>query len=295
MRKSTVLGTNKLNVSNIKNFLKKETLSGNKFSFKEGGNVSIRSTMRRDSTAQGAIRKTLINNKSQVTTENFNESFDKMMGDKVMLKDMIENANIDTKVLNLIDETLELFNMEENGNAKQERERYELIEKENLESIKKANEQLKTEKVKLTETFNELVGKFNRTTGELNYLSQSYHHLEKLKDNNINQIYTLEENVKEVAISNQKLRDMMRKEKTEKDNILRALVTFSRKYDTALPDGLKEICDSFNDEFYTKTADFSQMDKVEVLKVKLEKCEKELLMKKEERQKLKMMVYGNQN
>lgn len=282
MRSPTRSPTKNLILS-IKDKLKKDTIKDSRLSSFLPSLINNKSKLVNKSNNLMS-RKISFNN--TFNNKNHEESFDKVLEDKVTLKDMIENASIENKVINLLVETEEILNARDNNINKENKEKYELIETSILERIKKSNELMKIEKSKLTEINNDLNKRFNKTNGELNYLNLTYKTQEKNKDKVVNDIYKLEESLKTIKINNQKIGNMLNKERQEKDNIGRSLHTFKTKYNYKLPNQLKELIN----EFESKEIIYSQQDKINELQDKIEKAEKILKSKKEETDKLKLLL-----
>lgn len=234
-------------------------------------------------------------NKSPILSEKSEFENDSWVGsEKGSFKEMIENASVDQKVLNLIGDTIELFNERSlNSVTKDEKERYELIEKSQLEKLKRDNEEYKTEKHIRTEEFNELIKQLNKYKGDLNVLTQSYNVQQNHKSDYLNKIYHLEDSLKELILGNNKLEEMINKERVEKDNIFRALVTFTRKNNYKLPNPLKEIYQNFNNDYYANALNVNKSHKIEILKSRIENLKAVLDEKKSEISKKKEIVKIN--
>jgi hypothetical protein len=229
--------------------------------------------------------------------EHDNDSFDNMI-DKENFKDLIENASPDQKVLNLIDDTLELLDQESGDSyslPEETTEKYELIEKSELERIKSDNDALRIRKTNRTEEFYQMANDFQKTKMELNVMNKTFSNEERSKSDFINKIYQLQDTLNEVLVQNSKIEEMIDKEKVEKENIYRALIHFQNKSSYKIPDGLKEIYArlSYGKDYYSKPYNVNSSEKIETLKLRIENLEKTLKSKNEEIQKKRHILKEN--
>lgn len=231
---------------------------------------------------------------SENVTPSHTDFFEKLqtLENKTTLKEMIENSNVEQKVMSLIDETVEMFNEKNVNIQKEEAERYELIEKEIYEKLKIDNEEFKNDIGRITGEQNELIKNYQSTFGQLSYLTQSYNHQEKMKSEHLNSIYKLKDELKVIQIQNHKVNEMIKKEKIEKDNIFKALFSFTKKYNAKLPKDLKEIFGKFSNDYSKRNNDVTlqEQKKIEILNQKNEKLVKELISKNKECDRLKDIV-----
>jgi hypothetical protein len=214
---------------------------------------------------------------------------DSMIIDKNNIKDLIDNATPEQKVLNLIDDTLELFGkgmflgyiLPDDG-----AEKYELIEKFELEKLKNENDSLRIKKNNKTEEFYTLANNYHKTKNELTLIDQKFSNEEKYKSDHVNKIYSLQDTLNQILVENSKIQELINKENVEKENIYRALIHFQNKNSNKIPEKLKEIYNKLKDskEYFSKPYNVSlqSQDKVETLKLRIESLEKSLKLKNEE-------------
>jgi hypothetical protein len=222
---------------------------------------------------------------------NPSDSFDVGSG-RGSLKEMIENSNVEQKMFNLIDDTLELFN-QKTSNKKEEKERFELIEKTEYEKMKTDNEVFRSTNKKLKEEIKIINKTYEKADAELNALSRIYNDVETQKTNDITKIYSDERALKDILLYNSKLSDMIGKERVQKDNIFRALIEFIKKYNKKIPNEMKEIYNKFNNEHFSKAARIDSDEKIIKLKDKMKELENELKLKDEALIKIKDIVKVN--
>jgi hypothetical protein len=221
------------------------------------------------------------------TSESNNDSF----LNRATLKEMVENVSPEQKVLNLIEDTLELFSDKHvQTDYLTEKERYESIEKNLLEKLKSDNILYKKENTKKQENLNELNAQYSTLKNYLESITNKYNKGEKDKTNNVNNIHQMQEKLNELLISNRKFTSMIEKEKVEKDNLFRVLVRFGKEKKKLLPESLKDIYKKFDSEGYKSAYDYSSQDRIETLKLRLENLEKTLITKKEELKKKKIQL-----
>lgn len=219
-----------------------------------------------------------------------NESSEKLTNPQITFKEMIENASIDQKLFSLLEDTHELINEKSVEKRKSEQERYELIDKDLLETLKKTNEDLKIETKKLSDNYNEIMKKLKNLNIELAILNNTMNRNDKNKSNYINKTFQLEENYKDLLLENHRLNEMVHKEIVEKENIFRALVSVTNKNRNKLPLELKEVYDKINHDYYKNPYQVDNTNKLEVLRNKIISMEKELNEKKMEAENKKEIV-----
>jgi hypothetical protein len=237
--------------------------------------------------------------KSKINIEDREEEIDSFeLINKGTFKEMVDYASPEEKVLNLIDDTLELFKektLNSNITTDSNKEKFELIEKNFLEKMKKENEEFKAQKILKSEEFFQVANEFQKTKTELKLMNEKFNNVEKNKSDFVNEIYKLQDSLKDILIQNSTITELINKEKVEKDNIYRALVHFQSKNNKKLPEVLKEIYNKFNNDYYTKSHKVNNSDKIDTLKNRIEKLEKVLKSKNEEIIKKKDILKENEN
>lgn len=222
---------------------------------------------------------------------------DSMIIDENNIKNLIENASPEQKVLNLINDTQELFGkgmflgyiLPDEG-----AEKYELIEKIELEKLKNENDSLRIKKNNKTEEFYTLANNYHKTKNELLIIDKKYSSQEKFKSDHINKIYTLQDYLNQILVENSKIQELINKENVEKENIYRSLIHFQNKNSSKIPDKLKEIYNKLKDskEYFSKPYNVSlqSQEKVETLKLRIQTLEKTLKSKNEEIRKKRLFL-----
>ena len=150
---------------------------------------------------------------------------------KTSLKEMIESATADQRALSLIDDTIELIAHNQVKDSKGS-EKYELIDKEEFDKMKKDNAKFKEQRKVLHEEYQKLKEQFEKITYELNTMNYVYYNVEKAKTDSITKIYSMECELKKLVLYNNKLQNEIKKEINEKNNVFRALNEFKRKYES---------------------------------------------------------------
>ena len=208
---------------------------------------------------------------------------------KTSLKEMIESATADQRALSLIDDTIELIAHNQVKDSKGS-EKYELIDKEEFDKMKKDNAKFKEEKKVLHEEYQRLKEQFEKITYELNTMNYVYYNVEKAKTDSITKIYSMESELKKLVLYNNKLQNEIKKEINEKNNVFRALNEFKRKYETSIPEEIKEIYQKITDDTYSPTLNVDNTEKVDLLEDKVAQMTKELEEKNEKIENLKQRI-----
>ncbi len=208
---------------------------------------------------------------------NNNEEEEKENNQKT-LKEMIEDTNIAQKTINIINNALELFNtkkvIEEKGN-----EKYELIERDKYETMKKNNVLFKEQKKNLKEEYIKLKEQYDKVSFDLATHNYNYYMEEKAKTDSITKIYELENELKRMIIENNKIQNEIDKEILQKNNIFRGMNEFKRKYNTSIPKELNEIFDKIKGNEYDPMLKVDNSEKINFLEEKLERLDKLLIEK----------------
>lgn len=210
------------------------------------------------------------------------------------LKEMIDTANSDQRAISLIDDTLELFNNQQLKEKGRDRERYELINKEEFEKMKKDNEEFKKKRKTLSEEYTKIKEAYEKVSFELSNLNYTYFSVEKQKTDSITKIYQIENDVKRLLINNCKLNNEITKEQIEKDNIFRALNEFMKKYEnTKVPKELNEIFKKIKNEKYNPMFTIDHKERISILEEKINKMKQELEEKDKKIIDLKLKTQKN--
>jgi hypothetical protein len=224
---------------------------------------------------------------------NNNEEEEKENNQKT-LKEMIEDTNIAQKTINIINNALELFNtkkvIEEKGN-----EKYELIERDKYEIMKKNNVLFKEQKKNLKEEYIKLKEQYDKVSFDLATHNYNYYMEEKAKTDSITKIYELENELKRMIIENNKIQNEIDQEILQKNNIFRGMNEFKRKYNTSIPKELNEIFDKIKGNEYDPMLKVDNSEKINFLEEKLERLDKLLIEKDKKIEQLKKNIKESKN
>ena len=224
---------------------------------------------------------------------NNNEEEEKENNQKT-LKEMIEDTNIAQKTINIINNALELFNtkkvIEEKGN-----EKYELIERDKYETMKKNNVLFKEQKKNLKEEYIKLKEQCDKVSFDLATHNYNYYMEEKAKTDSITKIYELENELKRMIIENNKIQNEIDQEILQKNNIFRGMNEFKRKYNTSIPKELNEIFDKIKGNEYDPMLKVDNSEKINFLEEKLERLDKLLIEKDKKIEQLKKNIKESKN
>ena len=224
---------------------------------------------------------------------NNNEEEEKENNQKT-LKEMIEDTNIAQKTINIINNALELFNtkkvIEEKGN-----EKYELIERDKYEIMKKNNVLFKEQKKNLKEEYIKLKEQYDKVSYDLATHNYNYYMEEKAKTDSITKIYELENELKRMIIENNKIQNEIDQEILQKNNIFRGMNEFKRKYNTSIPKELNEIFDKIKGNEYDPMLKVDNSEKINFLEEKLERLDKLLIEKDKKIEQLKKNIKESKN
>jgi chromosome segregation ATPase len=242
---------------------------------------------------QNRLANTLIG-KSAVSSKQALEEIEKDIVDpsQVAIKEMVEQASVEQRAISMIDDTLYLFNNEGEGKGAGI-EKYELINKEEFETMKSDIELYRQKAMDLKEEYQKKKEEYEKVTNELNNHNYKYYNTEKAKTESITKLYSLELKLKQMIVNNSKLQNEIQKEIEEKNNIFRALNEFKRKYEKNIHPELKEIFSKIKDEQYNPVNGIPKSDKIGFLEEKLESLKKELDSKENRIKMLKKKIEEN--
>lgn len=229
--------------------------------------------------------KNLTNNEKS----NFGDSFD---AGKQSLKEIMENASKEVKIFNLIDDTINFLNGDKFilSNTKEEKDKYEMIEKNNFQKMKENNLEYKQKKIQLTENYNNLVKHVNQISKRIIGLKNSYNDQEKNKEDTKNQIYYQENELKELNIQNEKIHEMVLENRMKKNNIVKALVLVCKKHQDKIPKNKKKIFETFYNQNFEDFLQLKNVEKIRSLKDKIAKLEEEVKAKNKECENVKNLL-----
>ena len=233
-------------------------------------------------------------NNSLIKSLNNNNEEEEKENNQKTLKEMIEDTNIAQKTINIINNALELFNtkkvIEEKGN-----EKYELIERDKYEIMKKNNVLFKEQKKNLKEEYIKLKEQYDKVSYDLATHNYNYYMEEKAKTDSITKIYELENELKRMIIENNKIQNEIDQEILQKNNIFRGMNEFKRKYNTSIPKELNEIFDKIKGNEYDPMLKVDNSEKINFLEEKLERLDKLLIEKDKKIEQLKKNIKESKN
>ena len=207
----------------------------------------------------------------------------------VEIKEMLEQASVEQRAMTMIDDTLYLFNSKGEGKGAGI-EKYELINKEEFEQMKKDIELYKQKAIDLKNEYHKKKEEYEKVTNELNNHNYKYYNTEKAKTDSITKLYSLELQLKQIIVNNSKLQNEIQKEVEGKNNIFRALNEFKRKYEKNIHPELKEIFMKIKDEQYNPVNGVPKQEKIGYLEDKLESLKRELENKENRIKMLKKKI-----
>jgi len=249
-------------------------------------NKSIYSTSKKGESS--VYRSKLFNNKNNEKSV-FGDSFD---AGKQSLKDIIENVNKESKIFKFIDETIDFLNGDKVflSNAKEEKDKYEMIEKNKYQKMKENNLELKQKKIQLTEEYNNLVKHINQVSKGIIGLKKTFSGQEKYKEEIKNKIYYQDNELKELNIINEKIHEMVLDNRMKKNNIVRALVKVSKKHHEKIPKTKKKLFEGIYNKNLEDFVKLKNIDKINSLKEKIFVLEEEVKIKNKECENVKMII-----
>lgn len=249
-------------------------------------NKSIYSTSKK---GESSVYRKFNNNNKNNEKSAFGDSFD---AGKQSLKEIIENVNKEAKIFNLIDETIDFLNGDKVflSNTKEEKDKYEMIEKNKFQKMKENNLEFKQRKIQLTEEHNKLVKHVNQVTQDIIGLKTTYNDQEKNKEDIKNQIYYQENELKELNIANEKIHEMVLDNRMKKNNIVKALVKVCKKHHDKIPKGKKKMFEAFYNKHLEDFVHLKNVDKMKSLKDKISILEDVVKIKNKECENVKFIL-----
>ena len=243
--------------------------------------------LQRLSKTQGGIGKT-----NPAQKQGLEEIEKEIETSPVEIKEMLEQASVEQRAMTMIDDTLYLFNSKGEGKGAGI-EKYELINKEEFEQMKKDIELYKQKAIDLKTEYHKKKEEYEKVTNELNNHNYKYYNTEKAKTDSITKLYSLELQLKQIIVNNSKLQNEIQKEVEGKNNIFRALNEFKRKYEKNIHPELKEIFSKIKDEQYNPVNGVPKQEKIGYLEDKLESLKNEFDNKEKKIQMLKKKIASN--
>jgi hypothetical protein len=150
-----------------------------------------------------------------------------LMQDKSTIKEIVERESVQFKTHNLIEESIFLFEgikqFEEEENKKTNKEKYEIVDKHELENLQKIDIQLKGQLKEQGELLLDHQKKYSKSVAELNPLQTGFKIREKIKNDDSNDLCLLYEDLKKSKIFTEKLEKMLNQVQKEKINMIKSL------------------------------------------------------------------------
>lgn len=191
---------------------------------------------------------------------------------KLNVKEMVEKASVDQRAISMISDTLELFN-NKNQNDNDAHEKYELIDKQEFESLVSNHKKFSKLRVELKLELKKLKDEYIKISNEVLIQNKQFNNKQNAKTESITKLYGIENELNTIIVKNSKLKNEIDKEMQEKNNIFRALNEFKKKYGSSIPQELKDLF-KIGDKFSTQT--FIPEAKTESLESKLDDLKQEL-------------------
>jgi len=181
-------------------------------------------------------------------------------------RDMIEKQDISSKVDNFISDTLELLTTNTLSNGREDKERYELIDKEELEKMKKENNDLKDKEEELIEDYNSKVLALNTLSNQ--FLLLKKRETQNLENSNMQKGSVLSRS-KDFRIENEKLRKEIQMKRIKSDNLIRSLIYMKEYFNEDIPVELNKVVEKFNSESFKYSSMYYKRKELEVLQSRL--------------------------
>ena len=264
--------------------------------------VSLNDSLANDS-KMDTLRKS---GEAKIATDNKEEEDllrEKMILDKLisakskeltLFSSLIPTANIESHLFEIIDRASTNIGLKNITSPREENETHKLIDTKEYAKLKKDNEELIKQKDLINFQYNELVKANNKVVGELNFLTSLAEGQERNKRESINKIKEFSKVNMIMKEANEKFKGILLTEKTEKDNIFRAIVSSISRSDEALGKEFKNIYSSFNNQDFLFRKN-EEEDKIENLMGKIKFMEKEVSEKRFELNGLKKFLIGGDN
>lgn len=185
------------------------------------------------------------------------------------LKDILEKQDINSKVETFINDTIELLTTNTLAYGKEEKEKYELIDKSELQQLKDINNQLKDKEDQLIEKYNTLAAQQNIVSSELTNLIKKKQQETSSKDKIESDYNRVVKENEQIYITNEKLKHDINGMIIKKDNLFRALIFLKKYFDKPIPKDLEPIYQRYCNQFEAGSHLINKKDQVSVLQNKL--------------------------
>ena len=269
--------------SNIKNTMKLSLESSIKFNQKNFNSTltqknfddskSVYSSKKGDGSTHKK-HKTHKNDGAITEISSNTDSFDERLMGKGNLKEILENLNKESKLFNMINDSIDILNGEKFCiNQKDENNKYEIIDKNRLQKMKEDNVEIKEKKIK----------SLNSANIDIIKLKNEYNQQEKVKEDEKNNNYYQEKELKDMNILNEKINDMVVNNRMKKQNIIKTLYHLMKKNSDKIPRETKLLFEGFQsnvnlDNYYV----LNNSQNAKKLQQKIVKLQAEIKLKNKE-------------
>lgn len=303
-----------LNTSKVQ--IKKINKADQNNSVTSNDNLSLfkNSVTNRDKKVTSLENKTKISNISEKTDFNLKDDFEISRTNKILDKiitsvgnyrssktldldskiglDHIKNELILLKKLETIDKNLSTLTL---TSPREENEKYELVEKNSLDTMRKENDDISKQIKNLMEQLKELKINFHKVSGETNFLKAVNESQDKLKSETTKKVLKLNNEIEEANKNNQKLKNILTAEKIEKDSMYRALIGYTKQFDYKLAGELENIYKIYNNQYFLATHKPLGEEGIEELLAKISQLEMQIISVNSEISSVNKLLLTDQN
>lgn len=276
-------------------FNEKNSIAANKYLKPDSPGRSRGSTLLRDVDYQTFVKN--MNNKKKLNKSNISdkseyerEKADKMVDKIISAIGGKKKDQFSFKLVGLDHEKSEqnLFNsinkISNNlkvvfSSPKESQQNCELVEKHVLDTIKSENENLRNNLDTLNSQIFEFKDLYHKLSGEKNFLDQVKDSYQKTTVEYSQKSKILKEEISKETVENDKLKQEYTKERLDKENIYRALVSYTNQIDKKLCEEFQQIYKSFNNQFFMTMHKLKDEKLIEELLAKIFLLEKEISIK----------------
>jgi hypothetical protein len=179
------------------------------------------------------------------------------------------------------------------ASPKETQQNCELVEKHYLDAIKSENENLRNNLDSLNSQIFEFKELYHKLSGEKNFLDQLKDSFRKNTIEYNQKSKTLKEEITKETSENDKLKQEYTRERLDKENIYRALVSYTNQVDKKLCEEFQHIYKSFNNQSFITMHKLKDEKLIEELLAKIYLLEKEVSMKNFEINNLNKLLPQN--
>jgi hypothetical protein len=257
---------------------------------------------------QGLENKTKISHISEKTDFNIRDDFDvnrtNSIIDKIIIanglkknevtnkssKIVLENSKNEIDLLSQFEKLSNSMNKLTLTSPKEANEKFELVEKHIIDDLKGKNEKLSKQIQERTDHITETKAKYVKVTGEFSFVKQVNESQTKEKTDNSNKRKILLNRIKEAEKLSGSLKVVLAEETVQKDNLYRAVINYTKRYDEKMANELAELYQSFNNQYFLATYRPPEEDEIEKLMGRISLYENEITRKTKEIKELNKFV-----